>query len=255
MTRARPPSLVRSSRPSVLMSSRPIATTRGRSSGRLSNTVGRPCGSRAVVTSPRGLWKIHKRVRSRGGSGSPSIVMRSSAVTLTAGEASTSPLSVTRPSAIIASASRREAMPARAMTLAMRSSVGSGGGAGTSAARGRGGRSSRGRSETWRAAGLVRLAERTLADGRAACRRRSGICRRQSAACRRQAMPRAACGTAARCRSRRAVPIAAFAAGTACRRLCGTGDRRPRGGEPRWSGRPRGGRRPLSFPSLSAMGC
>ena len=86
MTRARPPSLVRSSRPSVLMSSRPIATTRGRSSGRLSNTVARPSGSRAVVTRPRGLWKSHRRVRSRGGSGSPSTVMRSSAVTLTAGE-------------------------------------------------------------------------------------------------------------------------------------------------------------------------
>ena len=30
--------------------------TRGMSSGRLSNTVGRPFSSRVVVTSPAGLW-------------------------------------------------------------------------------------------------------------------------------------------------------------------------------------------------------
>ena len=70
----------------MLMSRRPIATTRGRSSGRLSNTVGRPSGSRAVVTRPRGLWNSHSRVRSRAGSGSPSTVILSLSVTLTAGE-------------------------------------------------------------------------------------------------------------------------------------------------------------------------
>ena len=48
-----------------------------------------------------------------------------SASLMPAGEASTSPLSMTRPSAIIASASRREAIPARAITFAMRSSAGS----------------------------------------------------------------------------------------------------------------------------------
>jgi hypothetical protein len=51
--------------------------------------------------------------------------MASRADTLTAGEAKTSPFRVTRPSAIIASTSRREAIPARAITLAMRSSAGS----------------------------------------------------------------------------------------------------------------------------------
>ncbi|VUF15970.1 hypothetical protein MTDSW087_05719 [Methylobacterium dankookense] len=113
--------MVRSSSPSVLMSSRPTATTRGRSSGSASNTVARPSGSRAVVTSPRGLWNSQSRVRSRAGSGSPSTVMRSESVTLTAGESSTWPFRVTRPARIIVSASRREAMPARAIALAMRS--------------------------------------------------------------------------------------------------------------------------------------
>ncbi len=95
------------------------------SSGRASNTVWRPSGSRAVVTTPRGLWNSHRRVRSRVGSGSPSIVMRSLGVTLTAGESRRWPFRVTRPSAIIASASRREATPARAIALAMRSGSGS----------------------------------------------------------------------------------------------------------------------------------
>ncbi|GJD69153.1 hypothetical protein MMMDOFMJ_2079 [Methylobacterium gnaphalii] len=123
-TLARPPSLVRSSSPSVLMSSRPTATTRGRSSGRTSKTVCRPSGSRAVVTTPRGLCRIQSRVRSRAGSGSPSTVMRSSSVTLIAGEVRAFPFRLTRPASIIASASRREAMPARAMALAMRSPSG-----------------------------------------------------------------------------------------------------------------------------------
>ena len=47
--------------------------------------------------------------------------MRSEAVTLSAGEEITLPLTATRPAAIQASASRREARPARAITLAMRS--------------------------------------------------------------------------------------------------------------------------------------
>ena len=64
-------------------------------------------------------------MRSLAGRGSPSTVILSAAVTLMAGLSSTWPLRVTRPSAIIASASRREAMPARAITLAMRSSTGS----------------------------------------------------------------------------------------------------------------------------------
>src|SRR5471030_994531 len=53
--------------------------------------------------------------------GVPSTTMRSAAVTLSAGEEITTTLTETRPSAIQASAWRREARPARAMTLAMRS--------------------------------------------------------------------------------------------------------------------------------------
>ena len=60
-------------------------------------------------------------MRSRRGSGWPSTAMRSDGVTLSAGEEITAPLTETRPAAIQASASRREASPARAITLAMRS--------------------------------------------------------------------------------------------------------------------------------------
>ncbi len=60
-------------------------------------------------------------MRSRAGSAWPSTVTRSPAATLSAGEAITAPLTATRPAAIQASASRREASPARAITLAMRS--------------------------------------------------------------------------------------------------------------------------------------
>ncbi len=90
------------------------------SSGRRSNTVARPSGSRLVVTTPAGLWKSQRRVRSIAGSGLPSISMRSEAVTSCAGLSRRLPFKVTRPSAIMPSASRREAMPARARRLAMR---------------------------------------------------------------------------------------------------------------------------------------
>ena len=50
-------------------------------------------------------------MRSRAGSGAPSTVTRSAAVTLSAGEAITVPLTATRPAAIQASASRREREP------------------------------------------------------------------------------------------------------------------------------------------------
>jgi hypothetical protein len=59
-------------------------------------------------------------VRSGAASGSPSTRTSSSSVTLKAGLESALPLTVTRPAAIQASASRREQTPARAMTLAMR---------------------------------------------------------------------------------------------------------------------------------------
>src|SRR4249920_3010944 len=48
-------------------------------------------------------------------------MMLSDGVTFSAGEEITAPLTETRPAAIQASASRREASPARAITLAMRS--------------------------------------------------------------------------------------------------------------------------------------
>ena len=56
-------------------------------------------------------------MRSRRGNGLPSTVMRSRAVTLSAGDAIVAPLTATRPAAIHSSASRREASPARAIDL------------------------------------------------------------------------------------------------------------------------------------------
>jgi hypothetical protein len=53
--------------------------------------------------------------------GSPSMVILSASVTLTAGLVSTLPLTATRPCAIQSSASRREQTPARAIALEMRS--------------------------------------------------------------------------------------------------------------------------------------
>src|SRR5690554_2866864 len=103
------------------MSRRPTVTTRGNPFGRTSKIVGRPSGSRVVVTTPAGLWKRNSRVRSTSGSGALSTSTRSVAETLNAGELSTLPFTFTRPSAIIASASRREATPARARRLAIRS--------------------------------------------------------------------------------------------------------------------------------------
>src|SRR3569832_1201918 len=50
----------------------------------------------------------------------PSTALTSSSVTMRAGEVSTSPVTATRPSAIIHSASRREHSPARAIALATR---------------------------------------------------------------------------------------------------------------------------------------
>ena len=103
------------------MSSRPIVISRGRSAGSTSKTVLRPSGSRLVVTTPAGLWNRNSRVRSIGGISMPSRWMLSPGITLKAGEDSARPLTLTRPAAISSSASRREAMPARASRLAIRS--------------------------------------------------------------------------------------------------------------------------------------
>ena len=115
------------------MSSRPIVISRGRSAGNTSKTVLRPSGSRLVVTTPAGLWNRNSRVRSIGGISMPSRWMISPGITLKAGEARARPLTLTRPAAINSSASRREARPARASRLAMRSPASSV----TSAGRGR----------------------------------------------------------------------------------------------------------------------
>ena len=64
-----------------------------------------------------------RRVRARP-TGSPRTVILSAAVTFSAGEVMILPLTVTSPSSISRSASRREATPARDRTLAMRSPVG-----------------------------------------------------------------------------------------------------------------------------------
>src|SRR5471030_827404 len=65
------------------------------------------------------------------------MLMRSSAVTLSAGERTTDPLTETRPVVIQASSSRREQSPARAITLAMRSASFEGGGAASTTGRGK----------------------------------------------------------------------------------------------------------------------
>ena len=103
------------------MSSRPIVISRGKSFGRTSNTVRRPSGSRLVVTTPAGLWNRKSLVRSIGGISTPSSSIVSEGLTLKAGEVSLTPLTLILPSAISASASRRDAIPARASRLAMRS--------------------------------------------------------------------------------------------------------------------------------------
>jgi len=51
------PSVVNSSKPREFKSKRPTATHRPRFNfGKRANTVGRPCGSSRVVSSPSGLW-------------------------------------------------------------------------------------------------------------------------------------------------------------------------------------------------------
>src|SRR5205823_9527584 len=77
-----------------------------------STTVGRPCGSWAVVTTPAGLYSrtYVSGCRSRG---RPSSSTRSPRPTWVFSCAA-SPLTVTRPALISSSALRREATPARA---------------------------------------------------------------------------------------------------------------------------------------------
>src|SRR5918992_1694793 len=112
------PSLVRRIRPVVSASSRPTGYRRRRDRTRLT-TVGRPCVSRAVETTPAGLLSAWT---SRGSGSTPrpstATVLRSS--TSRAGSVTVSPPTVTRPSAIRPSAARREATPAWARYLTRR---------------------------------------------------------------------------------------------------------------------------------------
>src|SRR3569623_3635702 len=108
------------------MSRRPPLLRRGKCLGRARKMVSRPSGSEWVVTSPRGLLHRNSRVRVRPGNGWPSTAMRSRGDTLRAGDVIALPLTETRPASIHASASRREASPARAITLALRSPSGVG---------------------------------------------------------------------------------------------------------------------------------
>src|SRR5207342_2478930 len=120
------PSVVSSSRPVVLMSRRPIAIQRAPlSAGSASKMVGRPSGSSRVVTSPSGLLYI----RTRDGSVSAlATKLRPSISTLSPlpidmPTCATSPLTLTRPSAMRCSSARREPRPACARTLCRRSSM------------------------------------------------------------------------------------------------------------------------------------
>jgi hypothetical protein len=114
------PSLVSNKRPSVSRSSRPTVKSR---SGRCTsaNTVGRPCGSCAVATTPGGLLSIRYTWRDGDGSGRPSTVITSRVGSACVpGSVTTRPLTATRPAAINRSAPRREATPASARILCTR---------------------------------------------------------------------------------------------------------------------------------------
>src|SRR5688572_15874549 len=119
------PSVVSSSRPVVLMSRRPIAIQRAPlSAGSASKIVGRPSGSSRVVTSPSGLLYISTRdgsLRALATKVLPSSSILSPPVTLMP-TCATSPLTLTRPSAMRCSSARREPSPAWARTLCKRSS-------------------------------------------------------------------------------------------------------------------------------------
>ena len=120
-TRASPPSLVSSSRPSVLISRRPTLIRRGRSFGSASNTVGRPSGSRLVVTRPRGLW-IEKEPRALALRHWRTVDHDLVGITdIERGRGDDRLIDPHAPLRDPRSASRREHNPARAITLAMRS--------------------------------------------------------------------------------------------------------------------------------------
>ena len=104
------PSFVSSSAPVVSASRRPTGTTRA-SWSTSSTTVGRPPGSRAVVTTPAGLWRSTYASRCFV-TGLPSTSTTSSPETNVLSWPG-SPFTVTRPATISSSALRRDATPAR----------------------------------------------------------------------------------------------------------------------------------------------
>ena len=117
------PSLVRMSRPSVSgRAGRP-----GRPGARpapASITVGRPCGSSAVVTTPSGLFKqVVDEVGRHRHEGAVDLDPSTVDGSIRRPSAATSPSTVTRPSAISSSQARREPIPTRARTFWRRSPV------------------------------------------------------------------------------------------------------------------------------------
>src|SRR5437016_4948157 len=101
------------------MSRRPTGYRRS-SDGISSTTVVRPCGSRAVETTPAGLLTAYTRRSGIAPTGRPPTAMASCGPTSSAGSKTGDPFTVTRPSPISASAARREATPADARYLASR---------------------------------------------------------------------------------------------------------------------------------------
>src|SRR4051812_33427823 len=81
---------------------------------------GRPLGARSGVRRPVGLWERNRRAGAGAFTGLPSTVTPWSEDSNVAGVSTGLPPMATRPSAIIRSISRREAMPARARSLAIR---------------------------------------------------------------------------------------------------------------------------------------
>jgi hypothetical protein len=116
---------VNNSNPVVFVSSRPITIQRpARGGGRRSKTVGRPCGSRRVVTSPAGLLyrSISRLVGATTASRWPSRQITAAGSTRSP-SAATRPSTVSRPARIQPSISRLEPWPAAASTFCSRSAM------------------------------------------------------------------------------------------------------------------------------------
>src|SRR6185437_7223605 len=110
-------------RPVVSASSRPTGYSR-RALGTSATTVGRPWGSRAVETTPRGLWTAYTaRWPFDTRTCRPSTATGMLPSTSRAGSRTTSSPTVTRPANTSCSEARREATPAWARYLASRTAA------------------------------------------------------------------------------------------------------------------------------------